>query len=510
MVQPPPPSEYPGNQYPGNLTPDFQADSLQPQRGGLQRVLWLGLLITFCALAIIGIVTYVGWNIGPTALVVGIAGAILPVPVLVACFLWLDRYDPSPILILLTCFLWGAGVATSGALALNTLAANLFAEHAISDNYVATLVAPFVEETLKAAFPLLLFAFYRKAYTGIIDGIVYCGLSATGFAMVENVLYLGGHGYAPESQKGVAAGAFAVTAIFIVRVPLTGFLHPLFTSMTGIGLGIAARSPRRSVQILAPLLGLLTAMVLHGSWNFMAVLAQSDPYFILYGYFAVFVPIFLGVLGLVLWLRSWEGRLTERILPAYVSTGWFSPPEVAALGTLGRRLSARKWARRVAGDAGQAAMRGYQFAATRLALLRDGANRGLAAQTADPQRTVAEERRLLDAIDAYRRFFVGRDPFAPRAWWNGGAYQIQFPDGVVRTVAAPPVPVVPLPFAFGAAPPAYGPPPYGAPHGSPGSSYGSPGPVPGSGPGSGSGSGSGPGSPPSNEPLRWYPPDDPR
>ena len=49
--------------------------------------------------------------------------------------------------------------------------------------------------SLKAAFPLLLFVFYRKAFTGIIDGVVYCGLSATGFAMVENILYLGGHGY---------------------------------------------------------------------------------------------------------------------------------------------------------------------------------------------------------------------------------------------------------------------------------------------------------------------------
>jgi hypothetical protein len=39
------------------------------------------------------------------------------------------------------------------------------------------LVAPVIEETLKALFPLLLFVFYRRAYTGIIDGIVYCGLS---------------------------------------------------------------------------------------------------------------------------------------------------------------------------------------------------------------------------------------------------------------------------------------------------------------------------------------------
>src|SRR5688572_30181593 len=62
-----------------------------------RRVLWLSALITFCALCGIALLVYLGWNIGPLALGVGIASAILPVPVLVACFLWLDRYQPSPL-----------------------------------------------------------------------------------------------------------------------------------------------------------------------------------------------------------------------------------------------------------------------------------------------------------------------------------------------------------------------------------------------------------------------------
>jgi len=454
MVLPPsgppvPAAQPPGSGYPG---PPVAGYSVPPARGFEGwRLLWLGLLIAVCALSVIGIVTYVGWNIGPVALGVGIAGALLPVPVLVGCFLWLDRYDPSPLWIIIVSFLWGAGVATSGALVVNTQATHLFEEWGVAEDLVAVLVAPFIEELLKAAFPLLLFAFYRKAFTGIIDGIVYCGLSATGFAMVENILYLGGHGFAGESEKGYAAGAFAVTAIFILRVPLTGFAHPLFTSLTGIGLGIAARSPSRTVRVVAPLTGLLAAMMLHGGWNLMATLARDEPYFILYGYFALFMPIFFGMVGLVLWVRSWEGRLAERALPAYAAAGWFSPPEIAALGTLGRRLSARKWAKRVAGDAGHAAMRGYQVAATRLALLRDGLNRGLYAKPHDLAGALDEERRLLETIDAYRRVFAGRDPFARLAWWNADGYQIQFPDHVVRRVAAPPLPVVPVPVPLLAA-----------------------------------------------------------
>jgi protease PrsW len=418
-----------------------------PERGAAgRRVLWLVGLFTFCAAGAIGILTYVGWHIGPTALAVGIAGAILPVPVLAGCFLWLDRYDPSPLWIMAVSFLWGAGIATSGALFVNTEATAIFHRLGLADDLVGVLVAPFVEELLKAAFPLLLFAFYRKAFSGVIDGVVYCGLSATGFAMVENILYLGGHGFAGESAKGFAAGAFAVTLIFILRVPLSGFAHPLFTSLTGVGLGVAARSPSRVVRTVAPFCGLLAAMMLHGSWNLMATLSQHEPLIILYGYFAVFVPIFLSMVGYVLWVRSWEGRLAERTLTAYAVAGWFSPPEVAALGTLGRRLSARRWARRVAGEDGQRAMRAYQFAATRLALLRDGIDRGLYPKAPDLAAAMSEERRLLTAIDGYRRFFAGRDPVTPRAWWNGGHYQLMFPDGVVRPVAAPDLPVVPVPY----------------------------------------------------------------
>jgi hypothetical protein len=217
--------------------------------------------------------------------------------------------------------------------------------------------------------------------------------------------------------------------------------------MTGIGLGIASRSPRRWVRVVAPVAGWLTAMVLHGTFNGVAVLAAyyKQPFILLYGYFSFFMPLFFAMVGFVLWIRSTEGRLAERVLPVYAAAGWFSPPEVAALGTLGRRLSARKWAARVAGDAGMAAMRAYQYAATRLAVVRDGLNKGLYRRPKDVAGALAEERRLLEAVDAYRRVFVGRDPLTPRAWWTAGHYQIQFPDGVVRPVPAPALPVVPIP-----------------------------------------------------------------
>jgi protease PrsW len=437
-----------------------------PKRADWRRMLFLGSITAFIALSGLAVIGFLGWRIGPLGTLIGIVAAILPVPLLVYCFLWLDRYEPEPVRYLVFCFAWGAFVATGIAILVNTLSARLFERIGVPHSIVIVFVAPFIEETMKASGPVLLFLVRRKAFSGIIDSIVYCGLAATGFAMAENILYLGGYSYTRFADEyGPLAGAQAVILTFFFRIVLTGFAHPLFTSMTAIGLGVAARSADRRVRWLAPLAGLIVAMMMHGSWNLMAVVADAkSPLVLLYGYFAVMVPIFLGMLGFTLWLRASEGRLVERVLADYARAGWFSPPEVASLGTLTRRLAARRWAKRVAADAGAKAMRGYQFDATRLALLRDGMRRGLGTGPTELAATVDEERRLLSAISAYRRVFGGRDPYTPRALWDGTRYHLVFPDNVVRTLDPPPQPVVPVPVVLTPPPPLPPPPPHwGAP-----------------------------------------------
>ena len=425
-----------------------------------QRAVVLALVILLIAAGAIFMIFTLGTSLGAEALLIGTAAAVLPVPVLVACFLWLDRYEPEPLKYLIFCFAWGAFVSTAASLMVNEAAAGWFEHRGLPVSLTAVLVAPFIEELTKALGPILLLIFRRREWSGITDGLVYCGLSAIGFAMVENILYLGGHGYASgASQYGPATGAQQVFAIFIVRILLFGFAHPLFTAMTGIGLGIAARTADRRVRVLAPTAGLLLAMMLHGTWNLLPTLTQAtgEVLISIFGFVGVMVPIFFGMVGLAVWLRAWEGRLTERILPDYVRAGWLTPPEVAALSSLGRRHAARAWARRVAGDAGLRAMRSYQFAATRLALLRDGALRGLDRRPADRERTAREEQELLHAISAYRSYFVGRDPQSPVGVWDGHRYHLRFPDGSQRSVDAPEEPVVPIPVVLAPPPP---PPPH--------------------------------------------------
>ncbi|MEU5563862.1 PrsW family intramembrane metalloprotease [Micromonospora musae] len=462
---------------PGGVPPSPTAPSAPPAPGAaprmpLRRLGWrrllvlVGLVLLIAACAVF-MVYRIGENIGVRALLIGAVTAVLPVPVLVGCFLWLDRYEPEPLKYLIFCFGWGAFVATAISLTVNDFAAGLIDGLHLPAALTGVLVAPFIEELTKALGPILLLVFRRREWSGITDGLVYCGLSAVGFAMVENILYLGGYGFASGAERfGPATGAQQVIAIFIVRILLFGFAHPLFTSMTGVGLGIAARTADRRVRVLAPVAGLLLAMMLHGTWNLLPTLSQAagQPLIMLYGFIGLMVPIFFGMVGLAVWLRAWEGRLTERRLPDYVRAGWLSPPEVAALSSLGRRHAARAWARRVAGDAGVRAMRGYQFAATRLALLRDGSLRGLDRKAADQERTAREERELLEAITAYRSFFVGRDPQAPAGVWDGDRYHLRFPDGSERAVAAPVEPVVPIPVVLGGPPPAPVPPGWHPPH----------------------------------------------
>ncbi|MEU4780740.1 PrsW family intramembrane metalloprotease [Micromonospora sp. NPDC023633] len=477
MADTPPGAPLPPSPTAPAVPPPAGAGPRMPlRRLGWRRFLVLAGTVLFIAACAVFMVFTLGENLGVEALLIGVVAAILPVPVLVGCFLWLDRYEPEPLKYLIFCFAWGAFVSTAASLTVNEFSAGLFEDRGLPTALTAVLVAPFIEELTKALGPILLLIFRRREISGITDALVYCGLSAIGFAMVENILYLGGYGYATGVERyGPATGTQQVIAIFIVRILLFGFAHPLFTSMTGVGLGIAARAASRGVRVLAPLAGLLLAMMLHGLWNLLPTLTQATGQMLimLYGFIGVMVPVFFGMVGLAVWLRAWEGRLTERTLPDYVRAGWLTPPEVAALSSLGRRHAARVWAKRVAGDGGLRAMRGYQFAATRLALLRDGALRGLDRRPADRERTAREERELLEAIGAYRSFFVGRDPQAPAGIWDGHRYHLRFPDGTQRSVEAPDEPVVPIPVVLVPAPPPAHPAGFGPP-----GWYGQPPPAP--------------------------------
>ena len=144
-----------------------------------------------CGLVVLGLVS---GSIGVGAVLVGALCALLPVGPVVWAFLWVDRWEPEPPRTLLFAFLWGR-LRRRADRAAHQQQRRLIADEVLGqgsgDVLGAAVIAPIVEEAVKGAFVVGLLLFRRREFDGIVDGIVYAGLVAAGFAFTENILYFG-------------------------------------------------------------------------------------------------------------------------------------------------------------------------------------------------------------------------------------------------------------------------------------------------------------------------------
>jgi RsiW-degrading membrane proteinase PrsW (M82 family) len=359
-------------------------------RGAL-RVLTVVTLLTLCGLTIFALVRE---QTGTVGLFVGLGLAVLPVPLLLAAFRWLDGVEPSPWRNHVFAFAYGACAATLVAITTSTLAmdwlnSSLPGSPGRSDRLGGTVVAPLVEETTKGTAVLLLFLFRRRDFDGVISGLVIAGITATGFAFTENVLYLGTAFGEDQMLSPDGLPESVTAATFFTRIVIAPFAHPLFTAMTGLGLGIVAALRGRGLlfRITVPLLGLLTAVLLHSIWNSSSTL----PGLAFLAVYALFMcPVFALLTWLAIWSRHNELRTVRDTLPSYAAAGWLDQPEPWAIGSMRARAMARGLARRAHGAAGARTVAEYQHFATSLALLRARAQ--FSAPPADFQ---AREQELL-------------------------------------------------------------------------------------------------------------------
>ncbi|MEV7387460.1 PrsW family intramembrane metalloprotease [Streptomyces sp. NPDC091215] len=383
-----------------------------------------GALSTLLALSGLVILALVREQTGTEGFLVGLGLAVLPVPLLVAAFRWLDRVQPGPWRNVLFAFAWGACAAALIAIVANSFAtrwiATATADPSSADTLGATVIAPIVEESAKAAAVLLVFLFRRRDFTGIVDGVVIAGLTATGFAFTENILYLG-TAFGTDQLTGDSGIASVTAATFFVRIVMSPFAHPLFTVFTGIGFGIAALSGerQRARRVLLPIAGLLCAMSMHAFWNGSSTFGQ-------FGFFAVYGMFMVPVFGLLTWLAVWtrqrELRTVREELPAYVYAGWIGVAEPFVLGSMRARQMAREYAAYHFGKAAGKAVAEYEGYATTLALLRRRGQRGRAG--AD---FVVRERELLTELWSRREItrpaleYAARTA-APAGWPGHGGY----------------------------------------------------------------------------------------
>lgn len=232
---------------------------------------------------------------------------------------WLDRYEKEPLRLLVGVFAWGMIVAAGGAYVLNTMfGITMFAmtgSETATDIATGSISAPIVEEALKGAAVLLVFLLARKEFDSVLDGIIYAGVAALGFAATENVLYIW-RGYTANGWDGLFQLAF-------IRIVLVGWQHPVYTSFTGIGLALARMNRSWLVKFLAPVTGFSLAMFTHSFHNTLA----SIPFF---GELTCFVGSFLDWLGMffmlavVLWVTWMERRNIATFLQEEVQLGIIS------------------------------------------------------------------------------------------------------------------------------------------------------------------------------------------
>ena len=140
-----------------------------------------------------------------------------------------------------------------------------------------------IEETLKFL-ACLIAVLWRKDNDEPIDSVIYMVTVALGFSAVENTLFL----WSP------LAGSTLVQTIITGNLRFVGatLLHVLSSATIGMALAMAFYKPR-SVKILYALSGVILAILLHSTFNFL-ILNTPQAYLL-----RTFVFVWIGVVVLL-------------------------------------------------------------------------------------------------------------------------------------------------------------------------------------------------------------------
>lgn len=302
--------------------------------------------------------------VNPAGTALGFALSTVALAGVLACYLWLDRWEPEPPRLLIMAFLWGASVAVLLSVLLEHVVDQTFGagQEEVSFTTVA-IGAPVVEEAAKGLFLLLMLTGRRRIELNTLtDCLVYAGITAAGFAWLENIFYIASAETLQESL--VTAG---------LRLVIGPFAHPLFTTMIGIGVYFAMQQRSRVAKVGCVLLGYLGAVVMHGLWNGSALLGAS-------AYLGVYVlwmmPVFALAIVLAVTSRRREQRIIADKLPYMVATGMLTPVEASWLGSLKARKMAVDTALRFGGRPAGSAVKRFAVQVVELAYVRDRIDRG--------------------------------------------------------------------------------------------------------------------------------------
>jgi RsiW-degrading membrane proteinase PrsW (M82 family) len=312
-----------------------------------------------------GLIVIMLTALNPVGTAVGFALSSVAMTVVVLAYLWLDRWEPEPPRLLVLAFLWGASVAVVVSAVLQ-LWIEASVNHGLADTAGAgsvVIAAPLTEEAAKGLFLVLMMSGRRRnELNSLTDCLVYAGITAAGFAWLEDILYI---------ASGKSLGESLLTAA--MRLIMAPFAHPLFTTMTGIGVYFALQRRNVAAKIGCILLGYLGAVIMHGLWNGSSLLGVR-------AYIVVYLLWMVPIFGLAVWLGVWSRRREQRVvaskLPAMVAAGVVTANEATWLGSIRNRKLAIGEATQHGGRAAGKSVKKFAAQAVELAFERDRIDRG--------------------------------------------------------------------------------------------------------------------------------------
>lgn len=302
--------------------------------------------------------------VNPGGTVLGFTLSTTAMACVLLCYLWLDRWEPEPPRLLIMAFLWGASVAVLLSVLAESVVAQVFAAGEEKTSFVTVAIgAPLVEEAAKGAFLLIMLTGRRRnELNTLTDCLVYAGITAAGFAWLENIFYI--------ANGETLAASLATAALRLVLGP---FAHPLFTTFIGIGVYYALKQRNPLAKAACVLLGWAAASVMHGLWNGSALLG-AKAYFGLYVLWMM--PIFALAIVLAVASRRREQRIVAEKLPGMVAAGLVSPLEASWLSSMPTRKAAMSAAARFGGRPAGSVVKRFALQVVELAYARDRIDRG--------------------------------------------------------------------------------------------------------------------------------------
>ncbi|WP_147454048.1 PrsW family intramembrane metalloprotease [Tessaracoccus antarcticus] len=256
----------------------------------------------------------------------------------VVLFVWLDRFRAQRPLVWLLTFLWGACAATWISIHVNTWAAeamNTTSANADMGTRAAIFIAPFVEEASKATVLFLLVVLFRARIVSRLSIVTLAGLSAIGFAFVENIIYYARVFVYANNTIEVTDPQAEVLSLVMLRGVYTSFGHPVFTMMTALGLAIALGTRSKIVRVAAPLGGFVLACGGHMLFN--GVASSGDSASLRPQWFMALGLVATLILMLVFTVVA-QTQLIRRRLGDYRRVGWLTDRDPVVFSSPFKRM----------------------------------------------------------------------------------------------------------------------------------------------------------------------------